>query len=85
MAEKKDRDKEPNKRNRGPALQAVGLASAISTEIAVTVLAGYYCGQFLDRHFATGPWFMLAGVVAGIAIGIAGIYKTLQRFFTERK
>ncbi|OPX84368.1 MAG: putative F0F1-ATPase [Pelotomaculum sp. PtaB.Bin104] len=85
MAEKKDREQEPNKQSQGLALQALSLATAIGTELAVTVVSGYYCGQFLDRRFATEPWLMLAGVVAGIAVGIAGICKTLQVFLVERK
>jgi len=32
---------------------------------------------------ATGPWFMLAGVLTGLAVGIVGVYKTLQGFLGE--
>ncbi|MDF9407627.1 AtpZ/AtpI family protein [Pelotomaculum isophthalicicum JI] len=85
MQKKKDYNKDIEKRDQRWALQAMGLTTAIGTELAVTVVSGYYCGLYLDRHFGTGPWLMLAGVIAGIAIGITGIYKTLQRFFAERK
>jgi len=81
----KDNDKDLEKRNRGLAFQAMGMTAAIGTELAVTVVSGYYCGQYLDRQFATAPWLMLAGVMAGIAVGIAGIYKILQRFVRERE
>jgi len=85
MQDKKNNDRDIEKRDRGLAFQALGMTTVIGTELAVMVVSGYYCGQFLDRQFATGPWLMLAGVIAGIAVGIAGIYKTLQGFFKERK
>lgn len=80
----KDKDKR-NNQNQGPAFQAVGMASAVSAEIAIMTVAGYYCGQFLDRKFDTGPWLMLAGVVVGLVVGFIAIYKTVQRFLGERK
>lgn len=67
------------------ASQAISLATAISTEMAATVLTGYYGGQYLDRYFSSTPWFTLGGVVAGLATGMVCIYKTLQWVYKERK
>jgi len=85
MQKKKDSDKDIEKRDQQWLLQAMGLTTVIGTELAVTVVSGYYCGHYLDRCFGTEPWLMLAGVIAGIAVGVTGIYKTMQRFFGERK
>ncbi|MDD3653242.1 MAG: AtpZ/AtpI family protein [Desulfotomaculaceae bacterium] len=78
----KDKDK---RSNQNQAFQTLGMASAISAEIAIMTVAGYYCGQFLDRKFDTGPWLMLAGVLIGLVMGFIAIFKTLQRFLGERK
>ncbi|MDD4169250.1 MAG: AtpZ/AtpI family protein [Desulfotomaculaceae bacterium] len=88
MTVKKDKDEVPEqkkKQDREFAVQAVGMATTISVEIAVTTVAGYFCGHFLDGKFDTGPWLMLVGVLLGLAVGFMFVYKTLQVFFKERK
>jgi len=85
MPERKDRDKEKKDQGRGAVLQAFALTTTIGVELAITVVLGYYGGQYLDRQFVTGPWLMLAGVLVGLAVGIVGVYKTLQGFFRERE
>ncbi|MCL5290556.1 MAG: AtpZ/AtpI family protein [Eubacteriales bacterium] len=82
---KKDKKKENKKKDQGGALQALALTTTISAELALTVVLGYYGGQYLDKKLATGPWFMLAGVLLGIFAGIVGVYKTLTGFFRERE
>lgn len=82
---KKHSNRDKDKQIRGLALQAAGMTTVIGTELAVTVVSGYYCGHYLDRQFGTGPWLMLAGVIVGIAVGVAGMVKILQRFFQERE
>ncbi|OPZ73256.1 MAG: putative F0F1-ATPase [Firmicutes bacterium ADurb.Bin456] len=88
MAEKKDRKKDLNlaqnsKHNRGGALQALALTATIGVELALSVSLGYYGGQYLDQKMTTGPWFMLAGVLTGLAVGTVGVYKTLKGFLGE--
>ena len=62
------------------AKRAVGLATAISTELAVMTVSGYYIGRFLDDKFATSPWLMLLCVMLGLATGFVIVIKTLKRF-----
>jgi F0F1-type ATP synthase assembly protein I len=85
MSRIRDKEKESKKQGRGGALQALALTTTIGMELAVTVVLGYYGGQYLDQKFATGPWFLLAGVMGGLAAGVLGVYKTLQGFFRERE
>ncbi|MDD4767108.1 MAG: AtpZ/AtpI family protein [Desulfotomaculaceae bacterium] len=79
----KDRDREKKKKRQPPnsALQALAVTTTIGVEMAVSVLLGYYGGRYLDGRFATGPWFLLAGVLVGLAVGVVGVYKTLMEFF----
>ena len=55
-----------------PETGARPLAVALSagTELAVSVLAGFLAGQWLDRKFGTGPWLTLVGALGGIAFGL---------------
>lgn len=83
MVNKADKDKteeQQKKQSRDLAAQAVGLATAISAELAGTTVSGYYFGHFLDGKCGTAPWLMLAGVLLGLAVGFAVVLKTLQRF-----
>jgi len=79
--EKKKENEQKKKQGPGGVFQAIALATTIGMELAITVVLGYYGGQYIDEKFATGPWCMLAGVLIGLATGIIGVYKTLQGFF----
>ena len=73
-------DDQDNKQAGSFAKRAVGLATAVGTEIAVMTVTGYYCGRFLDDRLATAPWLMLICVILGLAIGFFIVLKTLKRF-----
>ncbi len=81
MPNKKDREKETRKSGQIGVFQALALTTTIGMELAITVVLGYYGGKYLDARFATGPWFLLAGVLIGLTVGVAGVLKTLQGFF----
>ncbi|HUW64774.1 MAG TPA: AtpZ/AtpI family protein [Spirochaetia bacterium] len=70
------------KKNGSGPWRAMAVATSVSTEMAVTVILGVYGGRWLDgRLHTSGPWFMLAGLLLGLAAGILGIVKTLESFF----
>ncbi|TYO96558.1 AtpZ/AtpI family protein [Desulfallas thermosapovorans] len=71
---------EPKGKKNG-ALTAIAVTTTIGTELAITTLLGFYGGRLLDDKLGTEPWFLVAGVLAGVGLGIMGIVKTLQRFF----
>lgn len=70
-----------DKKGGSPVLRAMAVGTSVSTEMAATIVLGYYGGSWLDGRLHTGPWFLLAGVLLGLAAGILGIVKTLQAFF----
>lgn len=79
----KDNNKDKKKQDREGVLHALALTTTIGMELAIAVLLGYYGGQYLDQRMATEPWFMLAGVLIGLAAGTVGVYKTLKGFLGE--
>lgn len=71
---------EPKDKKNG-ALVAIAVTATIGTELAVSTLLGFYGGKTLDDKLGTEPCFLVAGVLTGVAIGILGIIRTMQRFF----
>jgi len=47
------------------------------TQLAVSVLLGFFIGYKLDQNFGTFPWLMLLGALGGIGLGL---YSFLRMF-----
>ena len=73
------------KKSNGAPLRAFALASSISIEIATATVVGFLAGRWLDNKFHTDPWFMLAGLLLGMAAGMWGVYHTLETFRQKDK
>ncbi len=73
------------KNNGGKPLKAFALASTIAVQFAVSVLLGFWLGSFLDRKLGTQPWFMLGGLLGGIAAGTVGSYRLVSGIFNNSK
>ncbi|MBN3033456.1 MAG: AtpZ/AtpI family protein [Candidatus Saganbacteria bacterium] len=50
-------------------------AASLGLEVAVAVFLGAFVGYEADRHFQSGPWLMVAGVVVGSLAGLWNAYK----------
>ncbi len=72
---------EEQKSKKNGAMVAIAVTATIGTELAVTTLLGFYGGRILDDKLGTEPWFLVAGVLTGVAIGILGIIRSMHRFF----
>jgi ATP synthase protein I len=57
--------------------------SSVGVEMAVATLVGWGCGYWLDSHFETGPWLMLAGLLFGVAAGFKGLIRTAKKVSTR--
>jgi ATP synthase protein I len=60
--------------------QAIGLVSLIGVDMAVCVVAGVWLGKYIDRLLATNPWFMMLGLLAGLAIGVYSVYRLIRSY-----
>jgi F0F1-type ATP synthase assembly protein I len=65
-----------NKSQQRTALfQAIGFAWQFGYTIVVPLLIFGLGGRWLDRHYGTGPWLFLAGVLLSIAISSVALVK----------
>ena len=69
-----DKRKDPN------MLAALGLASSVGLQLALTVLVGLGLGYLADRAFHTSPWFLLVGLLLGV---LGGGYSVVRRLMKE--
>ncbi len=60
-------------------LAALGLASGIGLQFAASVLVGLGLGLLIDRFAHTAPWFLLLGLILGIAAGAYSVVRTAMR------
>ncbi|WP_018132210.1 AtpZ/AtpI family protein [Effusibacillus pohliae] len=70
--------KQPDKKE--SPFRAIGLVSAIGTDLALSVLGGVYLGKWADNHFGTSPAFLITGLFVGLAAGIYGMLLMIRRF-----
>jgi F0F1-type ATP synthase assembly protein I len=52
--------------------------ASIGTQLAITLLLGFYVGYRLDIHFQSSPWYTLVGCFVGLAAGLYNLFKSLQ-------
>jgi ATP synthase protein I len=67
--------------NRHP-LQAYALMSAILAQLAGSVLIGVFVGKWLDRIFGAEPFFLIFGVLVGLATGVYAMIRLVQHFYS---
>ncbi|MTI80606.1 MAG: AtpZ/AtpI family protein [Firmicutes bacterium] len=78
-------NKNGNKKTKnGSPLQALAITTTIGMELAITSVMGFYGGSYIDKKLGTTPVFLIIGLLAGLAIGVVGIIKTLNTFFKDK-
>jgi len=63
----------------GP-MQTLGAIGGLGFQFGLTILLGALLGYYLDRRWATSPWLMLAGTLAGTAAGFYQVVRALAEF-----
>ena len=70
----------PTDKRREPSmLAALGLASGIGLQLAASVLVGLGLGFVVDKLFHTSPWFLLLGLLLGIAAGGYSVVRMVMK------
>jgi F0F1-type ATP synthase assembly protein I len=61
------------------------LFSEIGLVLFVTTMAGALAGHWLDLQIGTNPIFVVAGFLAGAALGAVADYRLITRFLVRLK
>jgi len=59
-----------------PGAPLYGPYLTIGLQLAVTVVAFFFLGRWLDGKFGTDPWLMLAGLAVGVTGGLTAFLKS---------
>jgi len=62
--------------------RAIGLMTAISSQLVGSVLVGIFGGRFVDEHFGTEPLFLIVGLLLGLAAGVYAMIRLIRSFFS---
>lgn len=63
-------------------VQALAVASQFGISLAVSVVLGYFVGQWIDGHLGTGIIFTLIAVLLGLVAAVSNtvrLYRALMR------
>ncbi|MGM7721847.1 AtpZ/AtpI family protein [uncultured Metabacillus sp.] len=63
-------------------LHAMGLMSAILSQLAGSVLLGIFAGKWVDEYFHTEPLFLIVGLLLGLAVGIYAMLRLVHHYFS---
>lgn len=61
------------------------MAVSFGITMIAGIFLGFYGGSWLDRRFGTAPWLMLAGILAGVAVGFRSIWSELSALEKDLK
>jgi F0F1-type ATP synthase assembly protein I len=52
--------------------------AAIPFQLAISILAGVYAGQWLDKKLGSAPWLLILGLFLGAGLSFYSIYVKLM-------
>ncbi|MBO8168514.1 MAG: AtpZ/AtpI family protein [Thermoanaerobacteraceae bacterium] len=53
-------------------------AMSFGITMALSIFLGYYGGSWLDNRLGTEPWFLLVGILLGVAVSFKSLLAELQ-------
>lgn len=55
-----------------------GLYGALGIQLALSVVAGWFVGNYFDQRLESSPWLALLGLVMGFAGGLYNLIRVLN-------
>lgn len=72
----------PRKRSENP-WRAAGLVGALGADLVVCMALGYFAGRYVSNLTGGQTGWIVAGVLAGLAVGIFSIVLLIKRFLED--
>jgi len=69
----------------GEAYRQLAPFMGLGTELAASVAGMLLIGYFLDKHFGTSPWLLLAGAVVGMVGGFYNFIREIQKLSKSQR
>ncbi|HZH58578.1 MAG TPA: AtpZ/AtpI family protein [Metabacillus sp.] len=63
-------------------LHAMGLMSAILSQLVGSILIGIFTGKWIDSYLETEPLFLIIGLLLGLAAGVYSMLKLVHHYFS---
>lgn len=63
-------------------LHAMGLMSAILSQLVGSILIGIFGGEWIDDYMETEPLFLIVGLLLGLATGVYAILRLVHHYFS---
>lgn len=63
-------------------LHAMGLMSAILSQLVGSILIGIFAGKWIDSYLETEPLFLILGLLLGLAAGVYAMLKLVHHYFS---
>lgn len=67
-----------NQKDWSKIFQAVGLVTYLGLLMVISIGIGYFLGSKVDDLLTTEPYFMIAGLLIGVAAGFYTVYKVIK-------
>jgi Putative F0F1-ATPase subunit (ATPase_gene1). len=64
--------------------RAVAMISAAGAELVVSMAIGYFAGRWIGGLFGGHPIWTVIGILAGFALGVAGIVMVIRSITGDR-
>ncbi|MFB4163313.1 AtpZ/AtpI family protein [Alteribacillus sp. JSM 102045] len=72
-----------NEKKPPKSFQTMALTSAVLSYLVGPVLIGIFSGRWLDGQFGTEPLFLIVGLLGGIASGVYGLVRLLEKYLGD--
>lgn len=70
-------------KEKGNLWKTAGLVSLITSCLVGGTVGGLFFGLWIDRRFATEPWFMITFLLIGLLVGCYGMYQSIRPFIGD--
>ncbi|PKR77747.1 hypothetical protein CEY16_07390 [Halalkalibacillus sediminis] len=64
-------------------LRGMAITTTILSYLSGSVIVGIFLGRWIDDFLQTPPLFMIIGLLLGLAAGVYGTIRIVQKYFAD--